>query len=124
MYHTSVVEEGAEIATRNVLLNLTLASDRVASKMTYHCKVYALVILEGVKQFDKPLAVSGGENISLCQDMSNFIQFEQKSLAHDFKRTNFSSIFLLRKIDLTIASLPNLREDLEIPVSKPSSSLS
>lgn len=46
--------------------------------------------------------------------MSDFIQFEEKLLAHYFQGTDFSSILLRCKIDLSIATLTNLSKDLEV----------
>ena len=56
--------------------------------------------------------------------MPDFIQLEEELFAHDFKRTNFSCILFGCKIYLSIASLTNLCEDLEIAVAKSCAALS
>lgn len=55
--------------------------------------------------------------------MPDFVQLEKQFLAHDLQRANFPSIFLGCKINLTIASLPDLSKDLKIAMSQPSPSL-
>ena len=53
--------------------------------------------------------------------MSDFIQLEQQFLAHDLERTNFSRILLLGQVHLSITTLANLSEDLEITMAQASS---
>ena len=48
--------------------------------------------------------------------MSDFVQLEKQFLAHDLQSANFLGILLLREIYLTIATLTNLCENLEIAV--------
>lgn len=55
--------------------------------------------------------------------MPDFVQLEKQFLAHDLQRADFPSIFLGCKINLTIASLPDLGKDLKIAMSQPSPSL-
>lgn len=105
---TCVVEESSEITTWDV----------------FHCKIDALLILEGVEEADEPLALGVGQNISLGQDMSDLIEFEQKFLTHDLERADLSGIFLLGKIDLAISSLSNLCENLKITLAKTNTALS
>nr|GFD56627.1 hypothetical protein [Tanacetum cinerariifolium] len=50
---------------------------------TYHCKVDALLILEGIQQPHKPLALCCGQNITLRQYVADFVQLEEQRLAHD-----------------------------------------
>ena len=56
--------------------------------------------------------------------MSNFVKFEQQLLAHDLQCTDFSSVLLLCKENLTVATLSDLCEDLEITLAEADSSLS
>jgi len=79
--------------------------------------------LEGVEQFDQPLRLGSSQDISLGQNVSHFVEFEQQFLSHDLKRTDFSSVFLLSEIDLSIATLANLSQDLEVTMSKAGSAL-
>ena len=83
----------------------------------YHCQVDALFVLEGIKQLHEPFALRCCQDIPLCQNMSDFVQFEQKLLAHHFQCTDFPSILLRCEIDLPIAALPNLGKDLEVPMA-------
>jgi hypothetical protein len=50
--------------------------------------------------------------------VSDFIQLEQQFLAHDLESADFARILLLGKIDLSIPTLSNLSEDLEVTMSK------
>ena len=50
--------------------------------------------------------------------MPDFIQFEEELLAHYFQSTDFPGVFLGCKIDLSIATLTNLGEDLKVSVTK------
>jgi hypothetical protein len=92
--------------------------------LTHHRQVNALIILEGVEQSNQPLALRVGQDITLCKDVSNFIQFEEQLLAHNLQRTNFSGILLLGKEDLSISTLSNLRKDLEITLPETNPTLS
>lgn len=56
--------------------------------------------------------------------MPDLIQFEEQLFAHDFERANFSSIFLLCQVDLTVSTLANLGQYLEVAMSKSGASLS
>jgi hypothetical protein len=92
--------------------------------LTHHRQVNTLIILEGVEQSNQPLALRVGQDITLCKDVSNFIQFEEQLLAHNLQRTNFSGILLLGKEDLSISTLSNLRKDLEITLPETNPTLS
>ena len=50
--------------------------------------------------------------------MPDFVKFEQELLAHYFQGTDFSSVFLGCKIHLSVATLANLSEDLEVSMTK------
>lgn len=80
----------------------------------HHRKVDALVVLKGVEQADQPLALSSGKDIALCQDVANLVQLEQQLLAHDLQSAHFTRILLLGQIDLSIATLADLCENLEV----------
>jgi hypothetical protein len=56
--------------------------------------------------------------------VSDFIEFEEEFLSHDFQSTDFFRVLLLCKIDLPITTLTDLGKNLEITMSKTSSSLS
>lgn len=116
--YASVVQECSKIASRNVLLYLTLASlPGAAPFVAYHRKVDASIILESIQQSNKPVALRIGENVSLGEHMSNLVHLEQELLAHDLQSADLARIFLLRKIYLTIPTLTNLRENVEITIS-------
>lgn len=50
--------------------------------------------------------------------MSNFVKLEQQLLAHNLQGTDFPSILLLCQENLTITTLTDLCEDLEIALAK------
>ena len=56
--------------------------------------------------------------------MANLVKLEKQLLAHDLQRADFSGILLLRKEDLTVATLSDLCQDLEVTMSKADASLS
>jgi len=80
----------------------------------HHSKVDAFVILKGVEQADQPLALSSGKDIALCQDVANLVQLEQQLLAHDLQSAHLTRVFLLGQVDLSIATLTDLCENLEV----------
>jgi hypothetical protein len=80
--------------------------------------------LEGIEQADEPLALCVGQDVTLCENVPHFIQFEQQLLTHDLQRTDLSRILLLGKEDLSISTLSNLRKNLEISLSKTDATLS
>ena len=84
---------------------------------TYHCKVDASVILKSVEQADEPVALSVCKNVTLSEDVSNFVHLEEQLLAHDLQGAYLACILLRRKVDLAIATLANLGEDLEVTIS-------
>lgn len=86
---------------------------------SYHGEVDALVILKRIQKTNQPLALCAGENVALGQDMADLIQLEKKLLAHYFERTHFFCIFLLCEEDLSITSLTDLCENLEVSLSQP-----
>jgi hypothetical protein len=55
--------------------------------------------------------------------MTNLVELEEKLLAHDLERAHFACIFLLRQIYLSIATLPDLRQNLEVALPQPCTSL-
>jgi len=50
--------------------------------------------------------------------MSNLIHLEQQLLTHNLERANFARIFLSSQIDLPVPTLTDLRENLEITITK------
>jgi len=89
---------------------------------THHCKVDAAVVLKTVKQADQPFALCGSQDIALGQNVPDLIQLEQKLLAHDLQRADLPSVLLLREIHLTITTLTDLSENLEVTVPQSGSS--
>lgn len=55
--------------------------------------------------------------------MADLVQLEEKLFVHDFQRTHFPRVLLLRKEDLSIAALTDLRKDLKVAVPEPYSTL-
>jgi hypothetical protein len=55
--------------------------------------------------------------------MANLVQLEQQLLAHDLQGADFLGILLLGQVDLAVASLANLRQDLEVALPQPRASL-
>lgn len=95
----------------------------VSLHATYHGQVDALVVLECIKQPDQPLALRIGQNVAFSEHMSDLIKLEQELLAHDLERADLARILLRREIDLSIATLTNLCEDLEVTVAQPCTTL-
>lgn len=50
--------------------------------------------------------------------MPDFIQFEQELLAHDFQGTDFSGVLFSGKVHLSVATLTDLGEDLEVSMAE------
>ncbi len=93
-------------------------------KITHHCKINTLLVLEGVQQTNKPFAFSTSQNISFSKNMSDLVKLEKKLLGHDLQGTNFSSVLLRGEEDLSITTLSNLCENLEISLAKTNTPLS
>jgi hypothetical protein len=106
--HSSIVEQCAEVSSWNI----------------FHRQIDLLIVLEGVEQSHQPLRLRSSQDISLRQDMSHLIQLEQQFLPHDFQRADLPSVSLLCQVDLTITTLTDLREDLEVAMSKACAALS
>lgn len=85
---------------------------------TYHSKVYALLILERIQQAYEPLTLGSCENVSLGEDMLDFIKLEKHLLVHNFQSTNLTRILLLSQENLSISTLSNLGKDLEVSLAK------
>jgi len=90
---------------------------------THHSKIDTLVILESVEQAYEPLALSSGQDVALCQDVADLVQLEQQLLAHDLQGADFTCVLLLGQVHLSITTLADLREDLEVALPQPSASL-
>ena len=90
---------------------------------THHCKVYTLVVLEGIEQLYKPFALCSSQYIPLSQDMPDLIQLEQQLLTHYLQGTNFARILLRREEYLPIAALPDLGENLKVTMLESCASL-
>jgi len=56
--------------------------------------------------------------------MPDLVQLEKKLLAHDLQRTDFPRILLRRQVDLSIATLSNLGENLEVTMLQSRTALS
>ena len=56
--------------------------------------------------------------------MSDLVKFEQKLLTHYFECTDFASVLFGSEVDLSIAPLAHLGEDLEVTVAQPCAALS
>ncbi len=56
--------------------------------------------------------------------MSDLVKFEQKLLAHYFQCTDFASVLFGCEVDLSIATLAHLGENLEVTVAQPCAALS
>lgn len=76
---TGIIQQGAEIPSRNV----------------FHCKIYILWILEGIKEADKPWCFCRRQNVSFNKNMSNLetLPFGEsspsESLANDVPRPSY-----------------------------------
>lgn len=75
---------------------------------TDHCEIDAAIVLKSIQQPDEPFALRVCEDISLGQNMPDLIHLKQQLLAHDFQRADFTCVFLLCQIDLTITPLTDL----------------
>jgi len=96
----------------------------ILQSRTYHCQINALVILEGIEQTNEPLALCISQDITLSENMSDLVQLEEQLLAHHLQSTDFPGILLLRQENLSISTLSNLCEDLEVTLPKTNPTLS
>lgn len=55
--------------------------------------------------------------------MANLVQLEEQLLAHDLERADLARILLLGQIDLAIATLSDLGQDLEVGVAEANATL-
>lgn len=104
-------------------MNVSRRREKATGLPAYHCKIDIFVILERVQETDKPLTLGGGQDVSLGQYVADLIQLEQQLLAHDLQGANLLRIFLLCEEDLTVATLADLRQDLEVTLSESHSPL-
>jgi hypothetical protein len=112
-----VVEEGAEVT----------ACDKV------HREVDVRRILEGVQQSHEPGGRRRREDVSFCQDVSDLsgderqtrleegggrgtdlVHLEQRPLPQLLERNDLVTLLVPRQIYLAVASLSDLREDMEL----------
>lgn len=85
---------------------------------THHCKINILVILERVQQTDEPLALGSCQDVSFGQDVAHLVQLEQQLLAHDLQGAHLLRVLLLGQEHLTVTTLPDLCQDLEVALSE------
>lgn len=83
-----------------------------------------LLILERVEQPDEPRGLDSRQDISLHQDMLDFIHLCQSSLAHLFQSADFIGIGFASEIDGPVATLTDLSDDSELLDSELGSALS
>lgn len=55
--------------------------------------------------------------------MTDLVQLKQQLLAHDFEGTNFTGVLFLSQVHLSITTLANLGENLEVALPQSSASL-
>lgn len=55
--------------------------------------------------------------------MPDFIELEQEFFAHDLQSADFAGVLLLGQVDLTVATLADLRENLEVAMPQPGAPL-
>lgn len=122
--HTSVVEQGSKISTRDIFLRACQPYAKTIDSVTYHRQVNALLILKGIQQAHKSLALCVGQDITLGENVSDLVQLEQQLLAHNLQRTHLSGVLFLGEEDLTIPTLSNLRKNLKVSLSETDSALS
>lgn len=97
---------------------------RARDEDTHHCKVNILVVLERVQQTHEPLALGSCQDVSLGQDVADLVQLEQKLLAHYLQGAYLLRVLLLGQEYLTVTTLSDLREDLEVTLSESHTSFS
>src|SRR4051794_1813419 len=107
MQNTSVVQQCAEITSGDIL----------------HRQIDLGIILEGIEQLDKPFALRSCENIALGENMTDLIELEKQLLAHNLQRAYLTRILLLRQIHLSITTLTDLSQNLEITLAKTGTTL-
>lgn len=73
-----------------------------------------MLVLKSIKQTNQPSTRGCGEYVSLCENMSDFVQFKQYTFAHYFQRTDFAGILFLRQENLSISTLAYLCKYLEV----------
>ena len=120
--NAGVVQQRAEVPSGNILLSSSELESSLPKALgeldTYHGKIYALIILKSVQQLHQPLAFRRSQDIPLRQDMPDLVQLEKQLFAHDFQRAHFLRVFLLRQIHLSVATLSDLRKDLEVAMTE------
>ena len=113
-----VVEEGAEVAARDVFLAWGQRGRQRLSRGHYHGKIYAAVVLECIEELNQPVALGRRQDVTLGENVPDFVELEEQLLAHDLQRAHLSRVLLLRKIHLAIAALADLGQDLEVVLAK------
>jgi hypothetical protein len=93
-------------------------------RKTNHSKVNAFVILKRVEQSHQPFTLGVCKNITLGENMPDFIKLKKEFLAHDLQRANLPSILLLCEENLSISTLSNLSKNLKVTLAKTNSAFS
>ena len=115
--HASIVQEGPEVTSRNIL----------------HRQVDVRGVLESIQQTHQPGCLCGGQDVTLDENVPDLaahatislsteraigstylVHLEQCPLAHLLERTDLPRIRLACEKDLAIASLADLSNDLEL----------
>ena len=79
--------------------------------------------MKRVQQLHKPFTFRRRQDVSLGQDVSDLVKFEEQLFAHDLQGTDLPGVLLLRQVYLAIATLTDLGQDLEVALSKSRPSL-
>ena len=115
-----IVEQSSEISTGNVFLTISRGSS--LRHPAHHSEENVVFILESVQQSNQPRCLDRAQDISLDQNMLDFIHLCQSTLPHLFQRTDFVGIYLSSEVDGSISTLSDLSDDSELLESKLSSS--
>lgn len=73
-----------------------------------------LSVLESIEQPDKPRCLCGRQDVTLDQDVLDFIHLCERSLAHLFQSANFVRVDFTREVDGSVTSLSDLSNDTEL----------
>lgn len=98
LQHPRVIQQRPEITPRNIL----------------HRQIHTTRILKRIKQPHQPLRLRRRQNIPLHQHVSNLIHLEQRGLHHLLQRADFACLAFTSEVDLAVAALPDLGDDVEL----------
>jgi len=95
--HTRVVEQRSEVSARYVFLSISLAPS--PPREPHHRKEDVVLVLESIKQSNQPGRLDRAQDISLDQDMLDFVHLCQCSLPHLLQRAYLVGVDFADEVD-------------------------